>query len=156
VAVSKAAAGTRRVSPRCWTRAAVEVLLLADLLTTQALSPQVAAATANANGIAAAVDPRRLGLPTGRNAALGISAHTGCEASWRGCLGGGAVHVQRVALSGGELSLVRRMTTAGFVIEPLPNAFVHPTTASFWIGPRVAITSLALPAAGARGVAEPI
>src|SRR5690606_40835552 len=46
----------------------------------------------------------------------------------------------------GELSLVRRMHHGGdFVIEPLPN-LVFTRDSSFWIGPRVAITSLALPA----------
>ena len=47
---------------------------------------------------------------------------------------------------GGELSLVRRMHHGGdFVIEPLPN-LLFTRDSSFWIGPRVAITSLALPA----------
>jgi len=46
--------------------------------------------------------------------------------------------------SGGELSLVRRMHHGGdFVIEPLPN-LLFTRDSSFWIGPRVAITSLAL------------
>ncbi len=48
--------------------------------------------------------------------------------------------------SGGDLSLVRRMHHGGdFVIEPLPN-LLFTRDSSFWIGPRVAITSLALPA----------
>ena len=47
---------------------------------------------------------------------------------------------------GGELSLVRRMHHGGdFVIDPLPN-LLFTRDSSFWIGPRVAITSLALPA----------
>ena len=46
----------------------------------------------------------------------------------------------------GELSLVRRMHHGGdFVIDPLPN-LLFTRDSSFWIGPRVAITSLALPA----------
>src|SRR5258708_39769348 len=49
-------------------------------------------------------------------------------------------------LSGTELSLVGRMHHGGdFVIEPLPN-LLFTRDSSFWIGPRVAITSLALPA----------
>src|SRR5258708_19492094 len=49
-------------------------------------------------------------------------------------------------LSGTELSLVGRMHHGGdFVIEPLPN-LMFTRDSSFWIGPRVAITSLALPA----------
>ena len=48
--------------------------------------------------------------------------------------------------AGGEVSLVRRMHHGGdFVIEPLPN-LLFTRDSSFWIGPRVAITSLALPA----------
>jgi arginine deiminase len=48
--------------------------------------------------------------------------------------------------AGGEVSLVRRMHHGGdFVIEPLPN-LMFTRDSSFWIGPRVAITSLALPA----------
>ena len=48
--------------------------------------------------------------------------------------------------SGSELSLVRRMHHGGdFVIDPLPN-LLFTRDSSFWIGPRVAITSLALPA----------
>ena len=47
---------------------------------------------------------------------------------------------------GGELSLVRRMHHGGdFVIDPLPN-LLFTRDSSFWIGPRVAITSLAMPA----------
>ena len=47
-----------------------------------------------------------------------------------------------------ELSLVRRMHHGGdFVIDPLPN-LLFARDSSFWIGPRVAITSLALPARG--------
>ena len=47
---------------------------------------------------------------------------------------------------GGEVSLVRRMHHGGdFVIDPLPN-LLFTRDSSFWIGPRVAITSLALPA----------
>jgi arginine deiminase len=45
-----------------------------------------------------------------------------------------------------ELSLVRRMHHGGdFVIDPLPN-LLFTRDSSFWIGPRVAIPSLALPA----------
>ena len=49
-------------------------------------------------------------------------------------------------IAGSELSLVRRMHHgADFVIEPLPN-LLFTRDSSFWIGPRVAIPSLALPA----------
>lgn len=55
-----------------------------------------------------------------------------------------------VPFHGAELSLVRRMHHDGdFVIEPLPN-LLFTRDSSFWIGPRVAITSLALPPGCAR------
>ena len=45
-----------------------------------------------------------------------------------------------------DLSLVRRMHHGGdFVIEPLPN-LLFTRDSSIWVGPRVVITSLALPA----------
>jgi arginine deiminase len=48
--------------------------------------------------------------------------------------------------SAAETSLVRRMHHGGdFVIAPLPN-LMFTRDSSFWIGPRFAITSLALPA----------
>ena len=51
-----------------------------------------------------------------------------------------------LTLADSELSLVRRMHQADdFVIEPLPN-LLFTRDSSFWIGPRVVITSLALPA----------
>jgi len=102
----------------------VEVLLLADLLT-EALSHSGAA---RMHGIAAAGDPRTLDAgPLARVLVAGMTFN-------------------ELPLSGGELSLVRRMHHAGdFVIEPLPN-LLFTRDSSFWIGPRVAITSLALPA----------
>ena len=116
----------------------VEVLLLADLLT-EALSKSGAA---RMHGIAAAVDPRRLGMPLAQE----LSAYL------RTLEPSPLAHVLMAGMTftelpfTGELSLVRRMHHGGdFVIEPLPN-LLFTRDSSFWIGPRVAITSLALPA----------
>ena len=116
----------------------VEVLLLADLLT-EALSKSGAA---RMHGIAAAVDPRRLGMPLAQE----LSAYL------RTLEPSPLAHVLMAGMTftelpfTGELSLVRRMHHGGdFVINPLPN-LLFTRDSSFWIGPRVAITSLALPA----------
>lgn len=117
----------------------VEVLLLADLLT-EALAHSGAA---RMHGISAAVDARRLGVPLAQE----LSAYL------RGLAPAGLAHIlmagmtfNEVPFHGAELSLVRLMHHGGdFVIEPLPN-LLFTRDSSFWIGPRVAITSLALPA----------
>lgn len=117
----------------------VEVLLLADLLT-EALAHSGAA---RMHGISAAVDARRLGVPLAHE----LSAYL------RGLAPADLAHVlmagmtfNEVPFHGAELSLVRLMHHGGdFVIEPLPN-LLFTRDSSFWIGPRVAITSLALPA----------
>lgn len=117
----------------------VEVLLLADLLI-EALSHSGAA---RMHGIAAAVDPRRLGLPLAHE----LSAYLRTiEADSLARILTAGMTFNELPLGGGELSLVRRMHHGGdFVIEPLPN-LMFTRDSSFWIGPRVAITSLALPA----------
>ncbi len=117
----------------------VEVLLLADLLT-EALAHSGAA---RMHGISAAVDARRLGVPLAQE----LSAYL------RGLAPTDLAHIlmagmtfNEVPFHGAELSLVRLMHHGGdFVIEPLPN-LLFTRDSSFWIGPRVAITSLALPA----------
>ena len=117
----------------------VEVLLMADLLT-----EALASGAARIQGIAAAVDARRLGLPLAQE----LSAYL------RGLAPADLAHVLTAGMTFTELpssakadtSLVRRMHHGGdFVIEPLPN-LLFTRDSSFWIGPRVAITSLALPA----------
>ncbi|MCV7205227.1 arginine deiminase [Mycolicibacterium peregrinum] len=116
----------------------VEVLLLADLLT-EALD----SGAARMHGISAAVDARRLGVPLAQE----LSAYL------RGLPPADLAHIlmagmtfNEVPFHGAELSLVRLMHHGGdFVIEPLPN-LLFTRDSSFWIGPRVAITSLALPA----------
>ncbi|WP_197506862.1 arginine deiminase [Mycobacterium sp. E136] len=117
----------------------VEVMLLADLLT-EALSHSGAA---RMHGISAAVDPRRLGLPLAQE----LSAYLrSLEPAPLAHVLMAGMTFNELPLSGADLSLVRRMHHGGdFVIDPLPN-LLFTRDSSFWIGPRVAITSLALPA----------
>ncbi|MFF0815995.1 arginine deiminase [Rhodococcus sp. NPDC003318] len=117
----------------------VEVLLLADVLT-EALTDSGAA---RIQGIAAAVDPRRLGHALAQE----LSAHlrTVDPATLTTVLTSGMTF-DELPIGPGGPSLVRRMHHGGdFVIEPLPN-LLFTRDSSFWIGNRVAITSLALPA----------
>ena len=95
------------------------------------------------HGIAAAVDARRLGLPLAQE----LSAYLRTlEAGPLARVLMAGMTFNELPFGGGELSLVRRMHHGGdFVIEPLPN-LLFTRDSSFWIGPRVAITSLALPA----------
>lgn len=116
----------------------VEVLLLADLLT-----EALASGAARMQGISAAVDSRRLGLPLAQE--LSAYLRTLDVDSLARILMAGMTFSELPFL-GGELSLVQRMHhDADFVIDPLPN-LLFTRDSSFWIGPRVAITSLALPA----------
>jgi arginine deiminase len=116
----------------------VEVLLLGELLT-----EALASGAARMHGIAAAVDSRRLGLPLAQE----LSAYL------RSLAAAPLAHVLMAGMTfnelpfgESELSLVRRMHHgADFVIDPLPN-LLFTRDSSFWIGPRAAITSLALPA----------
>ena len=116
----------------------VEVLLLADLLT-----EALASGAARMQGIAAAVDPRRLGLPLAQE----LSAYLrSVEVPDLARILMAGMTFSELPFLGGELSLVQRMHhDADFVIDPLPN-LLFTRDSSFWIGPRVAITSLALPA----------
>lgn len=117
----------------------VEVLLLADLLS-EALAYSGAA---RMHGISAAVDARRLGVPLAQE--LSAYLRTLEPAALAHVLVAGMTF-NELPLTGAELSLVRLMHHGGdFVIEPLPN-LLFTRDSSFWIGPRVAITSLALPA----------
>lgn len=117
----------------------VEVVLLSDLLT-EALQ----SGAARMQGIAAAVDARRLGLPLVQE----LSAYL------RGLQPAALAHVLMAGMTFAELppdtrsdvSLVRLMHHgADYVIEPLPN-LVFTRDSSIFIGPRVVIPSLALPA----------
>jgi arginine deiminase len=116
----------------------VEVLLLGELLT-----EALASGAARMHGIAAAVDPRRLGSPLA--AELSTYLRTLDAATLAHVLMAGMTF-NELPFQGGDLSLVRRMHHGGdFVIDPLPN-LLFTRDSSFWIGPRMAITSLALPA----------
>jgi arginine deiminase len=116
----------------------VEVLLMSDLLT-EALHHSGAA---RMQGVAAAVDTRRLGVPLAQE----LSAYL------RGLDPVRLAHVLTAGMTFNELpsetrtdvSLVLRMHHgADFVIEPLPN-LVFTRDSSIWIGPRIVIPSLAL------------
>ncbi|MFC3960498.1 arginine deiminase [Nocardia jiangsuensis] len=117
----------------------VEVLLLGALLA-ETLGVSGAA---RVQGIAGAVDARRLGHPLAEQ----LAAHL------RGVPGPELANVLIAGMTFDELpfgpdtaSLVRRMHHGGdFVIDPLPN-LMFTRDSSFWVGPRVAITALALPA----------
>ncbi|MDY6870117.1 MAG: arginine deiminase [Actinomycetota bacterium] len=116
----------------------VEVLLLADLLT-EALN----SGAARMHGIAAAVDPRRLGLPLAQE--LSAYLRTLAAAPLAHVLVAGMTF-NELPFAASDVSLVRLMHHGGdFVIEPLPN-LLFTRDSSFWIGPRVAIPSLSLPA----------
>ena len=117
----------------------VEVLLLSDLLT-EALS----SGAARMQGIAAAVDARRLGMPLAQE--LSAYLRTLEPAPLARVLMAGMTFTELPSSARTDVSLVRRMHHGGdFVIDPLPN-LLFTRDSSFWIGPRVAITSLALPA----------
>ncbi|MYR06436.1 arginine deiminase [Gordonia sp. SID5947] len=119
----------------------VDVFLLGDLLT-ETIEHSGAA---RIQGIAAAVSARRLG----NHLADDLARHL------RGLPAAELAHVLTAGMTFDELpvtpaaassSLVRRMHHGPeFAIEPLPN-LLFTRDSSFWIGPRFAITSLALPA----------
>jgi arginine deiminase len=115
----------------------VEVLLLADVLRT-ALADQ----RAHVAGVHAAVDARRLG----RDLADQLRSHLS---------GVGAATLAEVLMSGMTfeelpdaegVSLVRKMNHPhDFAVDPLPN-LLFTRDSSAWIGDRVAISSLTMPA----------
>jgi arginine deiminase len=116
----------------------VEVLLLSNLLV-EALH----SGAARMQGIAAAVDARRLGVPL----AAELSAYLrGLDVESLAHILMAGMTFTELPFGDGDMSLVRRMHHGGdFVVDPLPN-LLFTRDSSFWIGPRVAITSLALPA----------
>ncbi len=119
--------------------AGVEVLLLSDLLTEALASP-----AARMQGIAAAADARRLGLPLAQELSNYLSGLD--PAALARVLIVGMTFTEFPAGTHEAASLVRRMRQgADFVIEPLPN-LLFTRDSSFWVGPRVVIGSLALPA----------
>jgi arginine deiminase len=116
----------------------VEVLLVSDLLT-----EALASGAARMHGISAAVDSRRLGLPLAQELSAYLRTLDAIEL---GHVMTAGMTFNELPFGENEFSLVRRMHHGGdFVIDPLPN-LLFTRDSSFWIGPRVAITSLALPA----------
>src|SRR5258708_11075477 len=92
----------------------VEVLLLGDLLT-----EALASGAARMQGIAAAVDSRRLGLPLAQELSKYLRT-LDAETLARVLMAG--MTFNELPFHEGELSLVRRMHHGGdFVIDPLPN-----------------------------------
>ncbi|MFM9033599.1 MAG: arginine deiminase [Mycobacterium sp.] len=117
----------------------VEVLLLGDLLT-EALG----SGAARMQGIAAAVDGRKLGPHLAGELSARLRGLAPAELA--NVLIAGMTFAELPGDAGADTSLVRRMHQGGdFVIDPLPN-LMFTRDSSFWIGPRFAITSLALPA----------
>ena len=115
----------------------VEVLLLAELVEQALVDPRARAA-----GVHAAVDQLRLGV----DLADALRSHlSGLDASTlAGTLMAGMTF-EELPVSEGA-SLVRRMHHPhDFAIDPLPN-LLFTRDSSVWVGNRVAITSLALPA----------
>lgn len=115
----------------------VEVLILADLLT-EALS----SGAARMHGISAAVDSRRLGMPLAQD--LSAFMRSLEPEPLARILMAGMTFDELPPDAQADVSLVRHMHHGGdFVIDPLPN-LLFTRDSSFWIGNRVAITSLAL------------
>ena len=116
----------------------VEVLLLSQLLT-EALQHSGAA---RMQGVAAAVDARRLGTTLAQQLSEYLRGlEPGALAD---VLTAGMTFDELPSAARTEVSLVLRMHHgADFVIEPLPN-LVFTRDSSIWIGPRVVIPWLAL------------
>ncbi len=117
----------------------VEVLLLGELLI-----EALASGAARVQGIAAAVDARRLGPALAGELSEYLRGLPPAELAH--VLTAGMTFSEFPLETRGDTSLVRRMHHGGdFVIDPLPN-LMFTRDSSFWIGDRFAITSLALPA----------
>ncbi|WP_068273687.1 arginine deiminase [Aldersonia kunmingensis] len=117
----------------------VEVLLLRDVLT----ETIEASGAARIQGIGAAVNPRRLGHALADE----LAAHLrGVPPEELAVVLTAGMTFDELPFGPSGTSLVRRMHHGGdFVIDPLPN-LLFTRDSSVWIGDRVAITSLALPA----------
>jgi arginine deiminase len=114
-----------------------EVLLLSDLLV-EALSDD----RARIAGIHSAVDERRLGIDLADVLRSHLSSIS--PENLAGVLTAGMTFEELPAAEGA--SLVRRMHhPIDFAVDPLPN-LLFTRDSSVWVGDRVAITSLALPA----------
>jgi arginine deiminase len=117
----------------------VEVLLLSDLLT-EALG----SGAARMQGIAASVDALRLGMPLAQE--LSAYLRSLDPAALAHVLMAGMTFTELPSHTRADDSLVHRMHHGSdYVIEPLPN-LVFTRDSSIWVGPRIVIPSLALPA----------
>ena len=117
----------------------VEVLLLSDLL-----HEALASGAARMQGVAAAVDTPRLGLPLAQELSAYLRSLDPARLAY--VLTAGMTFAELPSDARPDWSLVRRMHRGSdYVIEPLPN-LVFTRDSSIWIGPRVVIPSLALPA----------
>jgi arginine deiminase len=115
----------------------VEVLLLSDLL-----HEALASGAARMQGVAAAVDTRRLGLPLAQE--LSAYLRSLDPARLAQVLIAGMAFAELPSDARPDGSLVRRMHHGSdYVIEPLPS-LVFTRDSSIWVGPRVVIPSLAL------------
>ena len=116
----------------------VEVLLLSDLLT-EALNHSGAA---RMQGVAAAVDARRLGAPLAQELSAYLRGLDPVRLA--NVLMAGMTFNELPSSTRTDVSLVLRMHHGGdFVIDPLPN-LVFTRDSSMWVGPRVVIPTLAL------------
>ncbi len=117
----------------------VEVLLLSDLL-----HEALASGAARMQGVAAAVDARRLGSTLAQE--LSAYLRSLDPARLAHALIAGMTFAELPSDTRPDGSLVRRMHHGSdYVIEPLPN-LLFTRDSSIWVGPRVVIPSLALPA----------
>ncbi|MGW4241545.1 arginine deiminase [Nocardia sp. NPDC004722] len=117
----------------------VEVLLLADLLTETIQH----SGAARIQGISGAVDARRLGHVLADELAAHLRRVPAPDLAQILMSG---MTFDELPFGADATSLVRRMHHGhDFVIDPLPN-LLFTRDSSFWVGRRVAITSLALPA----------
>jgi arginine deiminase len=116
-----------------------EVLLLSDLLT-----EALASGAARMQGIAAAVDAPRLGMTLAQEVSAYLRSLD--PASLAHVLTAGMTFTELPSDARADGSLVLRMHHGDdYVVEPLPN-LMFTRDSSIWVGPRVVIPSLALPA----------
>ncbi|WP_076477346.1 arginine deiminase [Williamsia sterculiae] len=119
----------------------VEVLLLGDLLAESLQS----SGAARMQGVAASVSAKQLGIALADDLTAHLRALPGDELATV-LMAGMTFDELPESLAAARSSLVRRMHHGtDFAISPLPN-LLFTRDSSFWIGPRFAITSLALPA----------
>lgn len=119
----------------------IEVYLLTDLLT----ETLEASGAARVQSVSSAVDPKRLGYALADELSVYLRALPSADLA-RVLVAGMTFDELPAVGAGAAPSLVRLMHHGhDFVIDPLPN-LLFTRDSSFWIGSRVAIPALALPA----------